>query len=202
MPLPEKFPLAELVLPVAVDKTASVRFGTNRYSTPPEYAGGTLVLSASDERVRLVDGDRQVANHARSWGRMQRVDDPEHRRVLVESRPRAVAMTVRDQLLGAVPELTVLYERWVEEGRNVNFMTGRVRGLMGDYGREVLHIAVGAMVARGTHDIGALTLLCEQERQRVNRPVPSAMKLGEHVDERIVPTHDLASYDRKKGGAS
>ena len=84
----------------------------------------------------------------------------------------------------------------------MNFMTGRVRGLMGDYGREVLSIAVRTMVARGTHDIGALTLLCEQERQRANRPVPSGMKLGEHVDEHIVPTHDLASYDRKKGGAS
>jgi hypothetical protein len=42
-------------------------------------------------------------------------------------------------------------------------------------------------------------LLCEQERQRAHRPVPSALKFGEHVDERIVPTHDLASYDRKKG---
>jgi transposase len=202
LPLPETLPNADLVLPVAVDKTASVRFGTNRYSTPPEYAGGTLVLCASDERVRLVDGDREVANHARSWGRMQRIDDPEHRRALVQSRPRAMAITVRDQLLDAVPELTVLYERWVQEGRNVNFMTGRVRGLMGDYGREVLSIAVRDMVARGTHDIGALALLCEQERQRAHRPVPSAMKLGDHVDERIVPTHDLASYDRKKGGAS
>jgi transposase len=202
MPLPRELPRTDLVLPVAVDKTASVRFGTNRYSVPPEYAGGTLVLSANDERVRLVDGDREVASHARSWGRMQRIDDPEHRRVLVERRPRAVAMTVRDQLLDAVPELLALYEHWVEEGRNVNFMTGRVRSLMGDYGREVLTIAVQAMVARGTHDIGALTLLCEQERQRMNRPVPSTMKLGEHVDERIVPTHDLASYDRKKGGAS
>jgi len=202
MPLPRELPQTELVLPVAVDKTASVRFGTNRYSVPPEHAGGTLVLSADDERVRLIDGEREVASHARSWGRMQRIDNPEHRRVLVEQRPRAVAITLRDQLLDAVPELTALYERWVEEGRNVNFMTGRVRGLMGDYGREILSAAVRAMVARGTHDIGALTLLCEQERQRMNRPVPSTMKLGGHVDERIVPTHDLASYDRKKGGAS
>jgi transposase len=202
MPLPQQLPQTDLVLPVSVDKTASVRFATNRYSTPPEYAGTTLVLCANDERVRLVDGDREVANHARSWGRMQRIDDPEHRRLLVDRRPRAVAMTFRDQLLGAVPELWALYERWVQEGRNVNFMTGRVRGLMGDYGREVLCIAVRAMVARGTHDIGALTLLCEQERQRRRCPVPSTMKLGEHVDERIVPTHDLASYDRKKGGAS
>jgi hypothetical protein len=202
MPLPRELPLTELVVPVAVDKTASVRFGTNRYSVPPEHAGGTLVLSADDERVRLIDGEREVASHTRSWGRMQRIDNPEHRRVLLERRPRAVAITLRDQLLDVVPELTVLYERWVEEGRNVNFMTGRVRGLMGDYGREILSAAVRAMVARGTHDIGALTLLCEQERQRINRPVPSTMKLGGHVDERIVPTHDLASYDRKKGGAS
>jgi transposase len=202
MPLPRKMPLTDLVLAVSVDKTASVRFGTNKYSVPAKYAGGTLVLSASDERVRLVDGDEEVANHARSWGRMQRIDDPEHRRVLVERRPRAVTMTLRDQLLDAVPELKALYERWVEEGRNVNFMTGRVRGLMRDYGREVLSVAVRAMVTRGTHDIGILTLLCEQERQLMQRPVPSAMKLGAHVDERIVPTHDLASYDRKQRGAS
>ena len=32
MPLPQELPQTELVLPVAVDKTASVRFGTNRYS--------------------------------------------------------------------------------------------------------------------------------------------------------------------------
>jgi transposase len=200
MRLPETLPLTDLVLPVAVDKTASVRFATNRYSTPPEHAGGTLVLCADDERVRLVNGDIEVANHARSWGRMQRIDDPEHRRMLVAGRPRATAITQRDQLLGAVPELSSLYERWVQEGRNVNFMTGRVRGLMGDYGREVLSSAVRTMVARGTHDIGALTLLCEQERQRAHRPVPAVLKLGGHVDERIVPTHDLSSYDRKKGG--
>ncbi len=168
MPLPREMPLADLVTPVAVDKTASVRFGTNSYSVPPEHAGGTLLLSANDERVRLVDGDKEVASHARSWGRMQRVNDPEHRRVLVEQRPRTVATTLRDQLLEAVPELTKLYERWVEEGRNVNFMTGRVRGLMGDYGRDVLSTAVRSMVARGTHDIGALSLLCEQERRRIH----------------------------------
>jgi hypothetical protein len=199
MPLPLQMPCTELVQPVAVDKTASVRFGTNRYSVPPEHASGTLVLCADDDRVRLVDGNREVASHVRSWGRMQRIDDPKHRRALVEARPRAVGMTLRDQLIQAVPELTVLYERWVDEGRNAYFMTGRVRGLMGDYGRDVLSTAVRVMVERGTHDIGALALLCEQERQRMKRPMPSAMKFAQHVDERVVPTHDLASYDRKQG---
>jgi hypothetical protein len=199
--LPVQLPTADLVIPVAVDKTASVRFCTNRYSVPPEHAGGALILSADDDRVRLLDGDRVVATHARSWGRMQRIDDPDHRRAL-EARPRAGAITMRDQLLAAVPQLITLYERWVDDGRNVNFMTARVRGLMADYGRDILTSAVDGMVARGTRDIGALALLCEQERARQNRPMPPTLKLGAHVDDRVVPNHDLASYDRKKGGAS
>lgn len=202
MPLPATMPVANVIQPVAVDKTASVRFCTNRYSVPPEHAGGALVLSADDDRVRILDGEREVANHARSWGRMQRIDEPSHRRALVAERPRAVAMTLRDQLLEAVPQLLGLYEHWVEEGRNVNFMTARVRALMGDYGREILTQAVTTMLSRGTHDIGALALICEQERQRAQRAVPATLKLGEHVDDRIVPTHDLASYDRKTGGAA
>jgi len=198
LPLPNPMPVADLVLPVAVDKTASVRLGTNRYSVPPEYASRTLTLVANDEHVRLLDGDKQVAHHARSWGRQQRIDDAEHRRALVAHRPRAEAITVRDRLLTAVPELSVLYERWVHEGRNVNFMTGHVRKLFALYGQDVFGNAVRMMRERGTHDLGALALLCEQQRQRANRPMPVDIVLGEHVVDTVVVPHDLATYDRKR----
>ena len=55
------------------------------------------------------------------------------------------------------------------------------------------------MVERGTHDIGALALLCEQERQRTQRPMPIDVVLGEHVTDNVIVPHDLASYDRKRG---
>lgn len=197
LPLPTSLPVADLVAPVAVDKTASVRLATNRYSVPPEYAERTLTLVANDERVRLLDGDREVASHARSSGRGQRIDDPAHRRALAKQ-PRVRAITMRDQMLSVVPELHVLYERWVDEGRNVNFMTGNARKLLGLYGQEIFGNAVRSMNARGTHDVGALSLLCEQERQRMQRQIPVDLQLGAHVRDRVVASHDLASYD--KGG--
>jgi transposase len=199
MPLPDPMPTADLVMPVVVDKTASVRLGTNRYSVPSNYVSATLTLVADDEHVRILDGDQVVAQHARSWGRCQRIDDAQHRRALVQNRPRAEAITVRDRLLAAVPALSVLYERWVDEARNVNFMTGHVRKLFGLYGQDVFGHAVRIMVERGTHDLGALALLCEQERQRMKRPTPVAVVLGEHVVDSVVVPHDLASYDRKRG---
>jgi hypothetical protein len=176
-----------------------VRLGTNRYSVPPQYAGGTLTLVANDDHVRLLDGAKEVAHHARSWGRCQRIEDAEHRRALVAQRPRAEAITVRDRLLAAVPALSVLYERWVDEGRNINFMTGHVRKLFALYGQDVLGNAVRIMAERGTHGLGALALLCEQERQRTHRPMPVDVVLGEHVVDSVVVPHDLASYDRKRG---
>jgi len=162
MPLPPELPRTELVLPVAVDKTASVRFGTNRYSTPPEYAGRHAGPLRGRRARALIDGDREVASHARSWGRMQRIDDPEHRAVLVERRPRTVAMTVRDQLLGAVPELWVPLRALGARGPQVNFHDGAGAGPDGRLRpRGTAHRRRGHGGARHPRH-RALTLLCEQ----------------------------------------
>jgi hypothetical protein len=77
-------------------------------------------------------------------------------------------------------------------------MTARVSKLFTLYGQDVLARAVSAMVARGTHDPGALALLCEQERLKGTRPVPIELALGAHVPDEIVVPHDLASYDEER----
>jgi hypothetical protein len=59
IPLPNPMPTADLVLPVAVDKTASVRLGTNRYSAP--RAGDPRVSrSRGDRRERSSGGDARA----------------------------------------------------------------------------------------------------------------------------------------------
>lgn len=196
LPLPAAMPSGDLIVSAAVDATASVRLGTNRYSVPPAYAGRVLTLAADDARVRVLDGDVEVARHVRTFGKHQRIDDPRHREALLASRPHARALTVRDRLLTAIPELHALYVRWLETDRNLNFMTARVSQLFKLYGHETLTLAVRAMVARATDDPGALALLCEQERAKDGRPVRADLRLGDHVPDEIVVPHDLASYDR------
>jgi hypothetical protein len=195
LPLPAHMPSADLITPVSVDKLANVRLATNRYSVPSSYAGGALTLVADDEVVRLIDGKTEVARHERSWGKHQRIEDPEHRRALVEERRAANAAPVREQLFVEVPELRVLFERAVERGRNVGAMTSRIKTLRGLYGAEILREAARIMGEHGTHDPGALALLCEQARRRRNMPVPLPLPLPSRVVDRDVGSHDLASYD-------
>jgi hypothetical protein len=51
------------------------------------------------------------------------------------------------------------------------------------------------MIERGTHDPGAIAILCEQERRQCGAPVPLAVSFGAHVRERDVIPHDLGGYD-------
>jgi len=196
LPLPAQPPSTDLVVPVCVDKTASVRFATNRYSVPARYAGLTLILEANDDTVRLLDGATEVARHTRSQGRHQRVDDLAHRSDLVAERRAANVAPVREHLLLEIPELRIICERWVVRGRNVGSMTARTKKLRDLYGAEILREAVVAMVSHDTHDPGALGLLCEQGRRRRHLPVPLPVTLPARAVDVDVVSHDLASYDR------
>jgi transposase len=196
--LPPSLPETDLVAPAAVDTTAFVRFGTNLYSVPPRYARSTVTLVASDREVRLLDGADVVAKHDRSWGKHQRVEDPEHRRELLDQKRAGRIPKMRDRLLAQVPGIDALYARWVEVGRNVGLMTARTGKLLDLYGADVLGQAVAAVLARGLHDPGALALRCEEARRAADKPAPVVLQLAPHVPDCDVVPHDLGQYDRPR----
>jgi hypothetical protein len=198
--LPSALPETDLIAAAPVDTTAFVRFGTNQYSVPWRYARSrdTLTLVASDTEVRLLDGDIVVAQHARSWAKHQRIEDPEHRRELLEYKRAARTPKMRDRLLTEIAGMDALYTRWVDVGRNIGLMTARVGKLLELYGAEILTKAVADVLARGLHDPGALALRCEEARRVANRPMPVILELGAHVPDVDVVPHDLGQYDRPR----
>lgn len=199
LPLPPHLPSTDFVTPVAVDKTATVRFATNRYSVPAAYAGRTLTLQADDATVRLLDGSREVASHARSQGRHQRIDDLRHRQDLVRERRAANAAPVRHHLLLELPQLGSLLERWVQHGRNIGAMIARTKKLRDLYGLVLLRAAIAQMVTLGTHDPGALALACEQARRKRGAPIPLPVCLSPRALDVDIVSPDLASYDAPTG---
>jgi len=196
LPLPDKALSTDLVKPVAIDKTAFIRFDKNAYSVPPEHASSTLLLVADDRIVRVVNGKEEVARHVRSYGRKQVIEDPTHRQALVDNRKNAERQKGKDRLLAVTPAIAKLYERWVSHNRNLGSMTSRVLRLLDLYGDEVFRAAIDDMVAAGTHDPGALELLCERIRTKSgNKPAPLDVRFAEHVRDRDVVQHDLEAYD-------
>ena len=72
--VPDLGPLAE----VLVHSTGRVRFQTNDYSAPIQYAYQRLTLKADPFRVRLYAGEELVANHPRCYEKRQVIEDWRH----------------------------------------------------------------------------------------------------------------------------
>jgi transposase len=193
--LPEHVPYTDLITPAAIDKSAFVKFDTNRYSVPAAYAQRTLTLVADDQSVRVIDGALEIARHARSWGRHQIIELREHRSTILEEKKKARDLKGRDRLRVEVPDIDALLARWVDAGRNLGSMVGFTIKLLDAYGPAVMREVVSEMTQRGIHDRGAMAILCEQRRKRRAGPAPLVIELGDHVVERDVVPHDLGGYD-------
>ena len=77
-PLPAHAPELDLVVEALVHSTGRVRFQTNEYSAPIQYAYQRVTLKADPFRVRLFAGEELVADHPRSYEKRQVIEDWRH----------------------------------------------------------------------------------------------------------------------------
>jgi transposase len=77
-PLPPYPPELSPMVEVLAHSTGRVRFQTNDYSVPIQYAYQRLTLKADPFRVRLFAGEELVADHPRSYEKRQVLEDWRH----------------------------------------------------------------------------------------------------------------------------
>jgi transposase len=193
--LPEPLPETARIEPIKVDSQAFIHLDTNRYSGPSDYASRIVTLVVDDRTVRLVDGDKLIADHPRSWGRRQIFEKPEHRAALLDERRAARNLKGRDRIRAVVPAFDRIVERWDVAGSSLGYRVARAIKLLDLYGDQVFAAAATDLIGRGLSDVGALAVACEKHRKDLGRLVPLTLVLPDHLDDADVVPHDLESYD-------
>jgi len=89
LPLPRQEFESRRIVTAKANSLSLVRFETNDYSVPTQWAHHQVTVVGGIEEVRLVVGDRLVAVHPRDWGREQVHFDPVHYLGLLERKPGA-----------------------------------------------------------------------------------------------------------------
>lgn len=85
--------------PVKTTKTAMMIFDTNYYSVPDYLVGKSLSVHASVDKVKIYDGDKEVACHNRSFMRNQQFTNPLHRsycRISRTAKMERIEKVIRD----------------------------------------------------------------------------------------------------------
>lgn len=178
---------------VSSQKTIYVRFDLNDYSIPPEAVGRPLTLLASDTRVRILDGSRELASHPRSYDRRQQVLDPSHREAVLKLKRKAFHATAAGHLEQAAPESKTLLDLAFAQGESAGSQAAQLLKLLDEYGRVALRRAIVEALARDTPRACSVAFLLHRQP----RPRRVALDLSGHPQAQSIDVrpHDLETYD-------
>jgi hypothetical protein len=182
---------------VVVGKRPYIRFDKNDYSVPHRFVRRTLVVSASLEIVRVLDGNAEVARHERSFDKGAIVEDPAHIQALTDEKRAASKHRGLDRLAHAAPSTRTLLERLAERGKNLGNATQRLLLLLDTYGAKALEQAVCEVLARDVPHVHGVQQVLDRDRHA--RGLPPALPIPLPEDSRArsfqVRPHALDSYD-------
>lgn len=187
----------ELVRAVTSGKTPYIRFDSNDYSIPHTRLRRPLTLIASEDRVRLVDGTTEIARHARSYDRGQRIEDPAHLAALTAAKRQAHDLRGRDRLRAACPHAEAFLDALARRDAPLAAQTAGLLRLLDQDGAAALDAALAAALERQAVSAASVAHLLEQRRhaRHVPPPIDVVLPADPRVRDLRVTPHALTAYD-------
>jgi transposase len=193
---PVPYPVQER-LEVSVGKTPYARFDKNDYSVPHDRVQRTLVVQATPQQVRILEGTLVVATHVRTYDQGQTVEDPTHIEALVQRKQAAHAHRGLNRLTLAVPQCQELLVRLAQRGGNLGSATAALMRLLDHHGPTELQAAVADALQHDASHPNAVRLILDRRLLQRKQPPPLAVALPKdpRLQNLSVVPHALATYD-------
>lgn len=198
LPLPEHPLSVDAVRAARSGKTPYVRFDGNDYSIPHTLIKKPLTLVASDTLVRLLDGQTEIARHARSWDRHQQIEDQRHLEALAVEKHKARESRGRNRLFAACPQASAFLTEVARNGGHLGGTTSRLLRLLDQYGPAAFQSALAEAHRRGAFTAHSVAHVLEKQRRDRGAaiPLPVTLPNDPRVQNLVVTPHPLDRYDR------
>ena len=197
LPLPRE-PFAAFPLQgMRVGKQAWLTLDTNRYSVPPRYVGKTVSMLATHDRVCVLDNDKVVCTHKRSWDKHGDHQLDEHAKQIRELRPRSREHAGRARLITACPSAAQLLQRLIEEDEPTAHHTRVLNQLVETHGAEAVQGAIAQAIERGTPRAASVRMLLLGGGKAKGAALAAPIALPAHIADmdHTRTTHNLGDYD-------
>ena len=192
----DRFPVDER-LEVVIGKTPYARFDKNDYSVPHTHARRTLVVVATLDKVRILDGADVIATHPRSFDKGACIEIPEHIAELAKEKAHASRLRGQDRLVQAAPNSERLLDEAARSGGHLGSIVAALLRLLDEYGAAELEAGIDEALKRGVPHSNAVRLSLTRRREQKDKPPPIPVDLPDNPKVRnlAVRDHDLTGYD-------
>jgi transposase len=182
---------------VQVNRYAMVTYDRCRYSVPTPLVGRTLTLKAYVDRIVVVDGERVVADHRRSYSRGEEVLQVAHYLDLLRQRPSTVAHA---RVFRALPAPYEVLRQWcLRQDPPATREFVAVLELWREFAGPVVTAALEQALAAGVYQAAAVRQLCVRAHPADAAPPPLPAvpaTAGSRTAGTTLATPDLAQFDR------
>jgi len=194
------FDVAQVVA-VRASPSFRVRWDTNRYSVPAEYAGRLLTVKVYPERLCVYDGQTLIARHVRCWDRHRDFELPDHPKALLEQRRNARAQKLLGRFLSLSPQAEAYYRALAERRLNPAHHVQKIVALSEIYGVEATARALADAFAFEAFSCEYIANVLESRTRLL--PEPAALQLTRRQDllELDMPQPDLTLYQARADDA-
>lgn len=176
------------------DSQFRVTIDTNRYSVPASHAGRRLQLRLYDNRVKIYDGETQIAEHLRSYARKKDILFPAHQSALLEKQAGAAGQRQTAQFLSLCGEaehyLAELKERRADYRRHVR----EILALAQTRGRQAVARALRDTAEHGSYSSEYVAHLITMRSQDKAYKSPLHVPRNADLLEIKTPEADLSIY--------
>jgi len=182
-------------LTVSARKTPYIRFDQNDYSIPHQYIQKSLQVIADLDRVRILDVGVVIAEHNRSFGKGEQIEQDEHINALWLAKTNAKLHRGQDRLSHASDYAPTFLKLSAKRGHVLNTTVRILNQLLDEYGREALDNALREALNQQSVYTGAVQQILERQREESQRPPPIAVTVPDKVKHLSVKLAKLADYD-------
>jgi hypothetical protein len=179
-------------------KTPYLRFDLNDYSIPHTHVRRVLTVVATPKLVSILDGASTIAQHPRSYGKAEQIENEFHIKELAQTKKQARHHRGQDRLARSAPSSLILLNQAAEQGYHLRTITHSLIQLLDNYGAVELEIAINEALSRNAPHPNAVQITLEKRRESREQPPPISLSL--HSDKRIrelvIQPHDIRNYDQ------
>jgi transposase len=183
------------VLAASVTKSYRITFDRNRYSVPSRLVGQSVIVRASDDRVAIFLGPKQVASHRRCWSVGEDVRDASHDDGVLAQKPRAAAAGLSGALDGLGQVGARYFKIFAAGSRSIQREAERLVLLVELFGASATAAAMDEVMSTG--HVGAEYVEFVMRHKKGLKPSPAPLRLGDpELDSLAFREPDLAIYDQ------
>jgi hypothetical protein len=128
-----------------------IAFESNHYTVPFEHAGALLELRVEPDTVTVYRGQKLIAQHPRSYGRNQDIENPDHVSRLLEERKRAEDAVLLARFLALSPKAESYYGALRQRELHAMGHVRRILLLVDIHGRDAVSQALQEAVELGAY---------------------------------------------------